>query len=113
MSPHMKLGNKPNKTGTKKMEVGPSFVYFFFHVHCCKSVRWEVFPKKTKNLHWDFHQPVSRMLTEGHGHCFEISVGEADGDTIAPSCLRVNPKSRSAVASGRDGTADILHNSQA
>ena len=30
MSPHMKLGNKPNKTGTKKMEVGSSFVYFFF-----------------------------------------------------------------------------------
>lgn len=80
----MKLGNKPNKIGTKN---GSKFSFVF--TYCSKSVHWEdlfdllssVFSEK-KKLQGDFYQPMSRMLTEDDDYCFNVLVGEAERGTI-------------------------------
>lgn len=85
VSPQMKLGDKPNKIGTKKWK----YVFFCFHSLCSRSVCWEdlcdlfswVFPEQ-KKLQCNFHQPISKMLTEGDDYCFQVLVGEAGRDTI-------------------------------
>ena len=35
-----------------------------------------------KKLQCNFHQPMSRMLTEDDDYCFQLLVGEAGRDTI-------------------------------
>ena len=80
----MKLGDKPNKIGTKKWKV-----FVCFHSLRSESVCWEdlfdlfswIFPDK-KKIWYDFHQPMSRMLTEDDDYFSQILVGEAGTKTV-------------------------------
>ena len=65
-----------------------------------------------KKIQCDFHQPMSRMLTEDDDYFFQISVGEAGTETIVQYSLHLETESISAKSTGIGYTFSILCNSQ-